>query len=343
MNTPQQLRDLLGPADPAQRMALVEPTLSAGQVIARAERGDPSPSRPRATRSRRRAVLVAAPAFAAVLLAGSVAVVLGRPSADPNVLPLPPQAGPAVAGTVLTPISYEIRDAAPDAAPALRNLAASITAADHDAKSDGYVYHHLRSWGATRALGPDNRQMGLAREAWTWSDSRGTGESRVRDLQPEFPDEESRRYWESILASSGANSGSAGPVVASSGAVGAREPLDPGDLASMLRTDSGAPAVAKAVNELYRVHVVPLAIRSKIIETLADVQGFQWRGAVTDRAGRQGVAVTTDDRQHGFQMVLVFDPRTGDLLAHENVRLATPQQVVAYNLFLEYDRRSSIG
>ncbi|MEU8044900.1 hypothetical protein AB0B71_12235 [Micromonospora echinofusca] len=43
---------------------------------------------------------------------------------------------------------------------------------------------------------------------------------------------------------------------------------------------------------------------------------------MTDRAGRPGVAVTFDDREHDGRSLLIFDPHTGELLAHERLTLA---------------------
>jgi hypothetical protein len=97
--------------------------------------------------------------------------------------------------------------------------------------------------------------------------------------------------------------------------------------------------------------VVPRQTRATILRILAGVPGFVWRGEVTDRAGRTGVAVTADegDKQHHMQAVLVFDPRTGELLAHEFLalnwqgRLAPLARVSEYTLLLAYDRTNQLG
>jgi len=44
-----------------------------------------------------------------------------------------------------------------------------------------------------------------------------------------------------------------------------------------------------------------------------------------------------------MELLLVFDRETGELLAHELVRLGGPRRVLAYTLFLEYGYRSSIN
>lgn len=65
---------------------------------------------------------------------------------------------------------------------------------------------------------------------------------------------------------------------------------------------------------------------------LADQPGYVWRGAVTDRAGRAGVAISYDDTAHGQRSVLVFDSRTGQLLAHELVELAPEPRLLSYTV-----------
>lgn len=342
MNANQQLRETLGPADPARNVE-VTPTVPAAQVIRRAESRHrpayaPSARRPR-IRGRAAVSTLAAAAVA------TLAVVTLWPAGDGDRSVPPSQQAEGVnLGVVLEPIAYQIQDdQAPPAGPELRKLASTIGAADYDEKSGSYAYHHLRSWGSTRALGPGNRNMSLAQEAWTWSDANGMGVHRTQELQPEFPDEDAKRYWQEVLGREGVRPATSASPVDSSGVVGPARPIDPADLSAVLRVDAGAPAVAKAVNDVYRDHVLPLETRRKVIETIADVPGFQWRGGVTDRAGRTGVAVTVDDAERRTQLVLVFNQETGELLAHELVRLGTPRQVLAYNLFLEYGYRSSIG
>lgn len=71
------------------------------------------------------------------------------------------------------------------------------------------------------------------------------------------------------------------------------------------------------------------------VRSAADLPGFVWRGQVTDRAGRTGVAVSFDDPPHDEQSVLIFDPHTGELYAHELVMMRERRPAV-YSLFLQY-------
>jgi hypothetical protein len=75
-------------------------------------------------------------------------------------------------------------------------------------------------------------------------------------------------------------------------------------------------------------------MRATFLELLAEARGFVWRGNVTDRAGRAGVAVSNDDADHDSRSVLVFHPRTGELLAYESVQ-PKAWKVTTYGLLLE--------
>lgn len=339
-NAQQQLRDLLGPADPA-RSVEVPPPVPAAQLVRRAESERHPAYAPAGARRRRLQVRVLAPTLVAAAVA-AFGVVAFWP-ADDRSGPPSQRAEATTIGVVLEPIAYQIQHQPPAAGPELRRLAAAIGAADHDGRPGPYAFHHLRSWGATQVVAPGDRVMNLVEETWTWSDVDGRGVRRTRQLEPEFPDEESRRYWQRVLGEDGVRPPTSAPSVESTGLVGPANPIDPDDLESVLRVDAGAGAAAKAVSSVYHGHVVPLETRRRILQTLADVPGLRWRGTVTDRAGRSGVAVTAHDREHGMELLLVFDRETGELLAHELVRLGGPRRVLAYTLFLEYGYRSSIN
>ncbi|MEH0822574.1 MULTISPECIES: hypothetical protein [unclassified Micromonospora] len=110
----------------------------------------------------------------------------------------------------------------------------------------------------------------------------------------------------------------------------------------LLKVRYGAGAASKEVSTVYGRYVVPRRTRAEILRVLADVPGFLWRGQVTDRAGRKGVAVTFDDREHHAQSLLIFDPNTGELLAHELLTLA-PVRLSAYQLVLDTAWTDRIG
>jgi RNA polymerase sigma-70 factor (ECF subfamily) len=107
-------------------------------------------------------------------------------------------------------------------------------------------------------------------------------------------------------------------------------PTDPADLRGML--GGNAADVSKGLMRIYGDYAPPLATRAEMLRQLAVIPGFVWRGEVTDRAGRKGVAITYDDARSGTQNLLIFDSRTGALLGIEV--LPTKKMVRDYMLFL---------
>jgi hypothetical protein len=350
MHTQQQIRDLLGPADPARDAAVAPPPLSAHDVILRAEEAAaPVPARRPA--SRRTVLFGAAAAVTALGSAGLVHVLRdGTVPATPT-LPQP------VDGAVLQPVAYEIADAEP-AGPHLRALAARIMDAPHDGPGGRYAYHRVKSWGGMIEESPEGHMMSYVQERRSWAAHDGSRWSNTKILDVEFPDAASRDYWSTRMPapatgpSPGGSSAPIGELVEEPRErEGRRLPTDRAALARRLRTDQPAGSVAKAVYDTFAAHLVPRRTRADILTVLADKSGFVWRGRVVDRAGRPGVAVTADltppaDRPQipqRAQMLLVFDPSTGELLAHEYLELAPQRRVLHYALLLQTGRTDTLG
>jgi hypothetical protein len=179
---------------------------------------------------------------------------------------------------------------------------------------------------------PDRRySVAYASETEIWQAADGTGRQVTTQLGPQYPDQASAAYWAKMLPSAkpGADDLTLGdpplPPL----------PTDQARLAELLKIRYGGGAAAKETSTLYARYAVPRAVRAEILRVLAGVPGLLWRGEVTDRAGRQGVAVTYDDGEHGQQSLLVFDPRTGELLAHELLTMSQPVKMDAYQVILE--------
>lgn len=100
---------------------------------------------------------------------------------------------------------------------------------------------------------------------------------------------------------------------------------DPPILASQLARyqpmASGAWAPLRAVVDLYRYHALDAAHRAAAIRILVDTNGLEYRGAVSDPAGRDGVAITVDSDHGLVRDVAVFHPTTGQLLSYERQAL----------------------
>ncbi len=385
MSSNKQLPALLELLDPARNVEL-PPTTRAEHLIARAEARAGGPTSTRSARARpghrRRAILVAACAgFVATAVAACAGFVATAVAATAGQLHLlgPPGAGGSLPrnvpghvalGPVVIPIAYEIRDDAPPAAEPLRRLARNIGPAAYDGETGRYAYRHSKSWGATKMVSAEGYVAGFVEEEETWTAADGTGRHIRRTVALEFPNDESRRYWQRQTANNGSpaipneeiqdlpfESSAPGSPTASPGTDDPRNPALPADqtlppsgrsgLAELLRAQHGPYDAAKWTMELYRAYVVPMETRRTVLQILASLNGFVWRGRVTDRVGRAGVAisvdVTDDESRDAHQMVLVFDPRTGELLAWEQLRLIPHRETSAYGVILPTGRVGTIG
>jgi hypothetical protein len=333
LNAIDDVRTLLGPADPAANPEIGPPVVTTADLIARADR-EPRPisvafeDLPMPGRITRRKVLVAA--GLAVGVAGSTAVPLLAALRDraPDVS-LP-------AGRVVAPLVFQLREDPPTAREQLRALARQIGDAPHDGRTGRYAYHHTRDWGMTVQTA-DGHDMSYVQEHWTWIAADGTGRIRTVQLEPEFPDAASERYWRKMLRDwkPDPSQTTSSPTEDIQGPSGRRAaPADRTALAEALHLQTGGADTAKAVFDLSTLYILSRTMRATLLELLAEARGFVWRGNVTDRAGRTGVAVSNDDAGHDVRSVLVFDSRTGELLAFEFVQ-AKASKVTTYGLLLE--------
>jgi hypothetical protein len=299
---------------------------------------------------RRRLILAAA--GLAVAVAGATAFpAITKPDPDGQTIAQPDEGQ----GVVLVPISYQFTTEAPAAGPHLRALARRIVDAPYDGRTGRYGYHHTKTWGDPMMSVENGRyQVAFAQERKVWSAPDGSGRETTKQLEPEYPDPRSRDYFRRArppgapgingLAPAGPGIGDpaqGGPGV--SGLPAGDRPAPPrgaAELRERLDVVHGADGVGKAVATLFQREVLDRPTRAAVLRVLADVPGFVWRGRVTDRAGRAGLAITHD--VEGTRTLLVFDPRTGGLLAAEAMRIS-PMQVSVYTLILVTDRTNRLG
>lgn len=336
------VRSLIGSADPAKAVAVPAPPLSAAELIARAEAlPDSAPVVRGPARPTRRRVLIGAGVAAGVAIAAAVSPALfGDPDSPGPSNPAPnAQYG-------LVPIVYEVDEDPPPAADYLRDLAGSLVDAPYEHHEGAYAYHHFRVYGNQTIFSPDGHVMGLVVEHETWIGTDGEGLRRQTTVDVVFANQESRDYFVTPDGYPFSLIGDTHDVPLS----GPMEPLptDPAGLADVLDVQSGAWTAAGAVLDTYTRYVVPTGTRAAILTVLADVPGFEWRGAVTDRAGRAGLAVTVGNPETGEEILLIFDPNTGALLARELITTETiattvQRQVSYYHLLIDTDRRSQLG
>ncbi|WP_433266058.1 CU044_5270 family protein [Micromonospora vinacea] len=332
----ERTRTLLGPADPARNAAVGSPLVAARELIDRADATETVAGR-RRVRPTRRLVLTAGTLAVA---AGAVAVIqpFGGPAPD-----VPGGPGNA-AGLVLVPVAYQFDADPPAAGPQLRMLADKIKDAVYDHQSGRYMYHHTKVWGDPVMTSADGRHhVAFAGASKVWQAADGTGSQINTQLEPQYPDQGSRDYWQRNPDSRPAVEGTPAPAMIPLPPAELRPPSAvPAELRELLKVEYGAGAASKEVSTLYGRYVVPRATRAAVLRVLADVPGFRWRGQVTDRAGRNGVAVTFDDREHDAQSLLVFDPRTGELLADERLTLS-PVRISSYKVILDTAWTDRVG
>ncbi|MFG1672938.1 CU044_5270 family protein [Micromonospora sp. NPDC049282] len=329
----EHTRALLGPVDPARPVTVAPPLIAANELIDRAGTTETIAPHRRARPTRR--LVLTAGALAAV--AGAVAVLQPFDRSAPD----GPGGAGRTAGSVLVPVSYQFDTDAPEAGPHLRALAGTIEDAEYDHLRGRYMYHHTKVWGDPVMTSADGRhQVAFAGETKVWQAADGTGSQFNTQLEPEYPDQESRDYWRRKLD---ARPAVATPAMISLPPMKLTPPsADPSALRALLKVEQGPGAASKEASNLYAQFVIPRATRAAILRVLAEVPGLRWRGRVTDRAGRSGVAVTFDDREHDAQSLLIFDPRTGELLAHERLTLS-PVRISAYQVILDAAWSDRVG
>lgn len=324
----ERTRTLLGPVDPARNATIEPPLVSARELIDRAGATETVAGR-RRVRPTRRLVLTAGTLAVA---AGAVAVLqpFDEPASDA------PSKPPEATGLVLVPVAYQFDADPPPAGPQLRMLANKIKDAAYDHQSGRYMYHHTKLWGDPVITSADGRHhVALARETKVWQAADGSGNQVSIELEPQYPDQEARDYWQRESPARPAVTGTPAPSVVPLPPTELRAPSAvSSELRERLKVEYGPGAASKEVSTLYGRYVLPRATRAAVLRVLADVPGFRWRGQVTDRAGRNGVAVTFDDRENEAQSLLVFDPKTGELLAHERLTLS-PVRISSYKVILD--------
>lgn len=351
-------RTLLGPTDPARDYAVPAPKSSVSALIDIAEHESRQPVRPLAVRRPmvlgRRTALAGA---VTVVLAGAMATVhsfavpMAKSPAPPGSgVPGgtgPEQVGEVRLGPLIVPVAVQYPHNPPAARDELHALADKLSPARYDNTSGRYTYIRTSGWNTVIDASPDGRiQMIRPQDKQIWYLADGSGRITTKQLPPAYPNEESRRYWEqqapapSPTPHTSAQSDHTADLPA--GQIGPQEPLppDPARLAAMLGVDQiaehGPGMVFTSVRDVYATRLVPQQTRAQILRILADLDGISWRGTTKDRAGRPGVAISIDGTN--AEQLLIFDPRTGTLLAWDEVE--RPTDTVAGALLILDQRRT---
>jgi hypothetical protein len=231
-------------------------------------------------------------------------------------------------------------------------------AADQPANLTGTVnsYRYLKSEGANLVIfqGRNNQKFAVlvpkTREFWVAPD--GSGRIRETASGPVFLGE---RDWSNWQASGSPSPSSTINEDFEPGGLSYQEfsrfPTDPNALATVIRSQadiqSGPPVNVEMfiiVGDLLREPGAPPEVRSALYKVAGKIDGVELVGNITDRIGRQGVAVAITSNYSGAKqrLILIFDPTTAKLLGEEKVLLehtdwidAKPPVVIGYTTYLE--------
>ncbi len=254
--------------------------------------------------------------------------------------------GSCVPPTPLTPrqprqpmIAPIMLEAARPARPALRALAASVTAGACDRADGRYNYVQTRQWaldGAAHDRTSDLRSSLLQYEHWLAAD----GSGRSIGVTARTPADEN-------------------PLTDDTFAVGESlvdpAPLDKDPEILAARLDhiqpftAGPQSVLRALADISQWQAPGRNVRAAVLTVLGDTDGLTYHGTVTDRAGRRGAAISAVSDNGGTRELIIIDPRTGILLAHEQAAMREPgalgitaPTVLSYTLYVAHAHTATV-
>jgi hypothetical protein len=225
-------------------------------------------------------------------------------------------------------LAFQISSQPSAAGDQLRALAAQLAPSRCDTTTGKYTYIHTIGWNAVFDDSPDGKSQRIVpSDDRRWFAADGSGRTSSTHLPTVYPNDESHRYWQNHPVQT---TGTPGPFVYDwpAGRAGPTKPppSDPAALAKRI----GTRLPFASVRDVSSYYAVPLATRAELLRVLANTPGVVWRGETTDRAGRKGVAVSLDTGE--AEHVLIFDSRTGEMLAWEEVE--RPADTVAGSLLV---------
>lgn len=287
-----------------------------------------SPRRPAARPARRRTrVTIVASAVAVVTV---LAIVI-----------IPGLLGTSATANAVTPglLSYAAPASPDSAAMVLTRLAATARKQGPAPGTGKYSYTKIQSWDLSTNQDVDGNTISAAvvptvRETWAAPDGSGL-EMRSNPDRP----------------------GSTSQVLAPGTPVVYQDlPTDPVALKQVLAQTHPARGTYEwfvAVTDVWGVgRPVPPAVQSGLLVLLAGQPDITVLGHTVDRAGRSGIAVSTQTTAPGYrqQNILIFDTTTGALLSAEEVALSkgsalpvTPPATVGYTMWLAAGHVTTVG
>ena len=343
------VRQIVLAANPVRDLPVPPPRATSAELRARAEARDDA--KPRTWSSRWALPTAVGTTVAAVAVLGAVGgglVATGgvageTPAAGLSPPPMALANSPAVTVTP-SPLALAAGDP-PAARPHLARLAKAAQRAPDKPGSGAYTYVHLQTWTAGRSRGA--RPIARDERLWWTADRSGRAETTALSQPPPVPVPTAPGASTSDTTITTYDPGKVSVVV---DAPSAQAPQLAFQLADRHPLKEGPRGVLRAVADLYRSHHLDPAQCAAALQVLADTDGVDYRGAVVDRSGRSGIAVSVDSEGGATRDVAVFDPGAGRLLSYERVALvgaatspSRPPALVAYVLYLNSGRAEAAG
>ncbi|MEV4481874.1 CU044_5270 family protein [Micromonospora coxensis] len=291
----------------------------------------------------RRTVLGAVAAGAAVVVAGVAVVQIAGPSA-PVLAATPP------------PLSLQYAHNPPPARDALLRLATTLQSGPTGTDQGGrFSFVQVGQWSLNMASGKGGTAVAVVPQVVsTWRAPDGSGKIATVDLDSFAIDQ--RPDAATVIAAASHRAATVENYPVGELAAVVAEPL-PRDVTALERAlyahqprANGPKSAVRAVADLYRTNTVDRDVRVAVLQFLARTDAVLLRGTVTDRLGREGLAVSVDSDGGGTRDLLVFDRHTGWLLAYESMYLRPPEKlpvrtpaVFSYVLYLDHGRRADMS
>lgn len=241
-----------------------------------------------------------------LIVSGAAAVAVAA-----AVITVPRVTAPPAHAATPPPLTYSAPNGHRSAADVLTELADRARRQPGPPGTGRYHYIRTRDWQLHTARTTDMQILGAQieesrRQSWFGDD----GSARIDELVDGKPADTSGTYgprWQDIPRLEG---------------------NEDNLRAELLRQGSGRTTGDwfDAAGQLWRQQVVTPQLQSALLRVLAQQPGITVAGTTTDRAGREGIAISTDIEQTNpivpeMQSVLVLDPDSGMLLDYEQIVL----------------------
>lgn len=233
---------------------------------------------------------------------------------------------------VAVPQPLPVVGAGQPARDALKALATAAGRSGSEPQVGRYAYVHTQSWYAD-TTGP--HRAPTVQDEKLWWDADRTGRQVITPLAALPPASTAAGFGRPRQTSYEGDSRLAVNVMKPSS--------EPALLAAQLNAvepvTNGPQAVVRGVVDLYRYHLLTAQQRAAALTVLANTNGLRSHGTITDRAGRQALAVSVDSDNATTHDIVLFDPTTGRLLQYERSRLRSGGlSVTDYTIFLTASR-----